>query len=51
MIFVQQFIDNFLFYTHVIFLFSLSIALISVSIPYFLYKSMVVSEVVIQMIV
>jgi len=41
--FFDKFCNNFLSHTHIIFLLSLSIALVFVSIPYFLCKSMVVS--------
>jgi len=55
MIFVQPFLtnfcDNFLSHTHIIFLLSHSIALVSMSISTFLCKFMVVTKVVTQMVV
>jgi len=55
MIFVQplfdNFCDNFLSHTHIMFLLSLSIALVFVPIPLFLCKIMVVPKVVNQIVV
>jgi len=41
-----NFCDNFIFYTHIIFLLFLFIVLILVSIPYFFCKILIVMEVV-----
>ena len=49
--FRNNFCDNFLSHTHIMFLLSLSIALVSVSIPTFVCKFMVVPKVVTQMVV
>jgi len=46
-----NFCDNFLFRTYIIFLLSLSIALVFVFIPHFLCELMVASKVIIKMIV
>ena len=50
-LFFDNYCDNFLSHTHIMFLLFLSITFVFVSIPLFLCKSLVVSKVVIYMIV